>query len=54
MQRRHRAAHLRIWLAMAVALPVILVAALAMRRNGPNEAPPVLLSAPSPPGAAAR
>ncbi len=46
MQRRHRAAHLRIWLVLAIALPTVLLLALAVRRNGPDETPPVRLSPP--------
>jgi hypothetical protein len=45
MRLRHRALHLRIWLALAVLLPAILLGALALRQAGPAAAP-VRLSAP--------
>jgi hypothetical protein len=44
MRRRHRTNHLRIWASLAVVLPLILFAALSLRQNGPNEAPPIRLS----------
>lgn len=44
MRRTHRAAHLRIWIGLAVVLPLILLAALSLRQNGPTEAAPVRLS----------
>ena len=45
MRLRHRALHLRIWLALAALLPAILLGALALRQSGPAEAP-VRLAAP--------
>lgn len=45
MRVRHRAWHLRIWLALAVLLPTILLGALVLRQAGPA-APPLRLSAP--------
>jgi len=44
MRRRHRSAHLRIWIALAVVLPAILLAAMSLRQNGPTEAAPIRLS----------
>jgi len=41
MQRRHRNAHARIWVILALALPAILIAAFAIRQVGPNEQPAV-------------
>lgn len=46
MRRRHRAAHRMIWVVLAVALPLVLFGSLVARRNGPNEAPAIQLSAP--------
>jgi len=46
MRRRHRAAHARIWLVLAVLLPTALIAALALRQGGPGERPAVQLEAP--------
>ena len=46
MQRRHRMWHARIWTALAVLLPFLLLGALALRRNGPLEAPAIRLEAP--------
>jgi hypothetical protein len=46
MRRRHRAAHARIWLVLAVLLPTALIAALALRQSGPGERPAVRLEAP--------
>lgn len=42
--RRLIAAHLRIWIGLAVVLPVILLAAWNLRQNAPGEAAPVKLS----------
>jgi hypothetical protein len=39
MQRRHRTVHARIWTALVILLPAILIAALALRQVGPTEAP---------------
>jgi hypothetical protein len=46
MRRRHRDAHRRIWLLLAVLLPVLLVGAMSIRRDGPFEAPAIRLIAP--------
>ena len=46
MQRRHRSAHRRVWVLLSVLLPVLLLAALALRQNGPAEAPAIRLSEP--------
>ena len=44
MLRRHRTAHRLIWALLAMLLPLSLLGALALRRNGPLEAPSVRLS----------
>ena len=41
MQRRHRTAHARIWTALAIIIPAVLIAALALRQYGPTEKPAV-------------
>ena len=46
MWRRHRAAHRRAWILLSALLPALLLAALALRQNGPTEAPPIRLSEP--------
>ena len=46
MRRRHRSAHRRVWMLLSALLPALLLAALALRQNGPAEAPPILLSEP--------
>jgi hypothetical protein len=46
MQRRHRSAHRRVWVLLSVLLPVLLLAALAFRQNGPAESAPIRLSEP--------
>ena len=43
MRRRHRTAHYRIWVVLAVLLPGFLFGTLALRRNGPTEAAPIPL-----------
>ena len=43
MRRRHRAWHGRIWLALALLLPAILLGGLALRPTGPA-APPMRLA----------
>ena len=48
MLRRHRTAHRWIWAVLATLLPLLLLGALALRRNGPLEAPSVRLSQASP------
>ena len=44
MRRRHRAAHYRIWIVLAALLPALLIATLALRRNGPSEMMPTALT----------
>jgi hypothetical protein len=44
--RSFRRAHLAIWGGLAVLLPLVVLASLALRQNGPTEAPPVRLSPP--------
>ena len=46
--RHYAATHRAVWTALAVLLPVLLFAALALRQNGPTEAAPVRLAAPAP------
>lgn len=46
MQRRHRSAHLGIWLALALLLPAILLAGLAVRLSAPAADAPVRLDRP--------
>lgn len=46
MGRHFRAGHARAWGVLAVLLPILVLGALAIRQNGPTEAPPVRLSAP--------
>ena len=41
-------AHARVWLVLAVILPLIPVLGLVLRQGGPLEAPAVRLAAPSP------
>jgi len=36
---RHRRLHLRVWLALALLLPAILLGGLALRQDGPADAP---------------
>ena len=43
MLRRHRTAHRLIWGVLAVLLPLALLGVLALRRNGPLEAPSIRL-----------
>ena len=47
MQRRHRTAHACIWKALAIFLPAILIAALAVRQHGPTEKRAVQVEAPA-------
>lgn len=47
MQRRFRTAHSRIWTVLAVLLPVMLIAALAMRQTRPVDRLPVLVEPPA-------
>ncbi len=44
--RPPRASHGRIWLWLAPLLPLLVLAGLLVRQNGPLERPPVLLEAP--------
>ena len=44
--RSFRASHRRLWIALALLLPVLLIGALALRQNGPTEARPERLAAP--------
>ena len=37
MQRRHRKTHAYMWKVLAVFLPAMLIAALAIRQHGPTE-----------------
>ncbi len=46
MRPAHRSAHRRIWLLLSVLLPAILLAGMALRRDGPEEAAPVRLEEP--------
>jgi len=46
MQRRHRIAHRRMWGVLLILLPLILLASLALRRTGPNEAAAIMLAPP--------
>lgn len=46
MRQRHRRAHLAAWAVLALLLPAILLAALALRLGGPAEPAPIRLSAP--------
>jgi hypothetical protein len=46
--RRLRAAHAGVWIVLALLLPAVLLAALALRPGGPGERPAVLLEAPPP------
>ena len=49
MRRRHRAAHARIWVVLAVVLPAVILGALVLRQGGAGERPAVLLRAPQAP-----
>ncbi len=44
--RSFRRGHLAIWACLAVLLPLVVLGSLALRQNGPTEAPPLRLSAP--------
>ena len=52
MQRRHRTAHARMWIALAIFLPAILIAALAIRQHGPTEKRAVQVEKPTAPAEA--
>lgn len=45
MQRTHRRIHARIWSVLVVVLPLALLAALALRPNGPIEKKAVRIEA---------
>ena len=47
MQRRHRKTHAYMWKALAIFLPAMLIAALAIRQHGPTERPAVQLEKPA-------
>ncbi len=46
MRRRHMAVHRRLWQALAVLLPLLVFAAIALRPSGPTQAPPVRIAPP--------
>jgi len=48
MQRRLRRAHRRIWIVLALLLPLLLLGALALRQGDPREAAPIRLTEPAP------
>ena len=54
MKRPHRRAHARIWRLLAFVLPIALVAALALRQEGPKERPSVEIKAEAGTGAQAK
>ena len=39
MRRGHRTAHARIWMVLAIVLPLLVIAAMVIRQQGPTEAP---------------
>jgi len=45
-QREFRTAHRRIWIGLAIFLPLLVLGSLALRQNGPTEASPERLAAP--------
>ena len=47
MRRPHRAVHHAVWCVLLVALPLMLVAAMVLRQNGPHQRAPERLSPPS-------
>ena len=47
MLRRHRTAHAYMWKALAIFLPAMLIAALAVRQHGPTEERAVQLEEPA-------
>ena len=47
MQRRHRKTHAYMWKVLAVFLPAMLIAALAIRQHGPTEKSAVQLEKPA-------
>lgn len=46
MRRRHRQVHARLWSVLGIALPVVLLALVAMRQTVPVERPAVMLEPP--------
>lgn len=46
MRRAHRTAHRRIWIALAVILPLLVLAAMALRGSVPSELAPVRIAPP--------
>ncbi|MCY4407177.1 MAG: hypothetical protein OXC15_12485 [Rhodospirillaceae bacterium] len=46
MQRRHRKTHAYMWKVLAIFLPAMLIAALAIRQHGPTEKSAVQLEKP--------
>ncbi|MEM7619691.1 MAG: hypothetical protein AAF228_04395 [Pseudomonadota bacterium] len=46
MKRPQRTAHARIWLGLAILLPIIFIASLSMRQKTPVDRPAVLIQAP--------
>jgi hypothetical protein len=47
MQRRHRTAHAYMWKVLAIFLPAMLIAALAVRQHGPTEKAAVQIEKPA-------
>ena len=47
MLRRHRTTHAYMWKVLAIFLPAMLIAALAIRQHGPTERSAVQLEKPS-------
>ena len=47
MQRRHRTTHAYMWKVLAVFLPAMLIAALAIRQHGPTEKAAVQIEKPA-------
>ncbi len=47
MQRRHRTTHAYMWKVLAIFLPAMLIAALAIRQHGPTEKSAVQLEKPA-------
>ena len=41
-----RPTHLRVWMVLSICLPLLLFGAVALRQNGPTEAPPVRIAPP--------
>ncbi len=47
MQRRHRTTHAYMWKVLAIFLPAMLIAALAIRQHGPMEKSAVQIEKPA-------